>query len=122
MPQDGWRSPHHRGAQEVSRARGSARMLTPEWPRLGFGVGLRAEHYDDILAGTRRTDWFEAITENYVDSGGRPLHVLEHVRRDYPVALHGVALSIGSADPLNSQYLRNLRTLMQRIEPALVTD
>jgi len=97
-------------------------MLTPEWPRLGFGVGLRAEHYDDILSGPRRVDWFEAITENYIDSGGRPLHVLERVRYDYPVALHGVALSIGSADPLNAQYLRNLRTLMQRIEPALVTD
>jgi uncharacterized protein (UPF0276 family) len=92
------------------------------WPRLGFGVGLRAEHYDDILSGPRRVDWFEAITENYIDSGGRPLHVLERVRQDYPVALHGVALSIGSADPLNVRYLRNLRTLVQRIEPALVTD
>lgn len=92
------------------------------WTRLGFGVGLRAEHYDDILSGPCRVDWFEAITENYIDSGGRPLHVLERVRRDYPVALHGVALSIGSADPLNTQYLRNLRTLVQRVEPVLVTD
>jgi len=92
------------------------------FPRLGFGVGLRADHYDDILSGPRRIDWFEAISENYIDSGGRPLHVLERVRRDYPVALHGVALSIGSADPLNRQYLCNLRTLVQRIEPVLVTD
>ena len=92
------------------------------FPRLGFGVGLRAEHYDDVLSGPRRIDWFEAISENYIDSGGRPLHVLERVRHDYSVALHGVALSIGSADPLNAQYLRNLRTLVQRIEPALVTD
>ncbi|HVO26199.1 MAG TPA: DUF692 domain-containing protein [Candidatus Margulisiibacteriota bacterium] len=92
------------------------------WPRLGFGVGLRTPHYDDILGGARRVDWFEAITENYIDSGGRPLHVLERVRRDYPVALHGVALSIGSADSLNMQYLRNLRTLVQHIEPVLVTD
>ena len=102
-------------------------MLTPDsprggWPRLGFGVGLRAEHYDDVLTGPRRADWFEAITENYIDSGGRPLHVLEQVRRDYPVALHGVALSIGSADPLNAHYLRRLRELVRRIEPALVTD
>jgi uncharacterized protein len=89
---------------------------------LGFGVGLRAEHYDDILAGPRRCDWFEAITENYIDTGGRPLHILEEVRRDHPVALHGVALSIGSADPLNPHYLQRLRTLVQRIEPALVTD
>jgi uncharacterized protein (UPF0276 family) len=92
------------------------------WPRLGFGVGLRAAHYDDVLSGPRRVDWFEAISENYMDSGGRPLHVLERVRRDYPIALHGVALSIGSVDPLNPQYLRSLRTLVQRIEPILVTD
>lgn len=94
----------------------------PPWPRLGFGVGLRAEHYQDILSGPRRIDWFEALTENYIDSGGRPLHVLEQVRREYPVALHGVALSIGSADPLDARYLRRLRALVQRIEPALVTD
>jgi uncharacterized protein (UPF0276 family) len=95
--------------------------MTP-FPRLGFGVGLRAQHYRDILSGSRRIDWFEAITENYIDSGGRPLHVLEQVRRDYPVALHGVGLSIGSADPLDVRYLRRLRELVQRIEPALVTD
>jgi uncharacterized protein (UPF0276 family) len=92
------------------------------WPRLGFGVGLRSEHYEDILGCPCRVDWFEAITENYIDSGGRPLHVLECVRRDHPVALHGVSLSIGSADELNERYLRNLRALVQRIEPALVTD
>jgi uncharacterized protein len=89
---------------------------------LGFGVGLRPEHYDDVLAGPRRCDWFEAITENYLDTGGRPLHVLEAVRRDYPIALHGVSLSIGSADPLNGHYLQRLQALVQRIEPVLVTD
>jgi uncharacterized protein (UPF0276 family) len=94
----------------------------PLFPLLGFGVGLRAVHYDDILAGPRRIDWFEALTENYIDTGGRPLHVLERVRQDYPVALHGVALSIGSADPLNPHYLRKLRELVRRLEPALVTD
>ena len=92
------------------------------WPRLGFGVGLRAEHYDDVLAGHARSDWFEAITENYMDTGGRPLHVLESVRRDRPVALHGVALSIGGTDPLDSRYLESLEALVDRIEPALVTD
>ena len=98
-------------------------MTQFSWPRLGFGVGLRAEHYEDVLGdGPRRVDWFEAITENYMDSGGRPLHVLEEVRRDYPVALHGVSLSIGSADDLSARYLRNLRALVQRIEPELVTD
>jgi hypothetical protein len=92
------------------------------FPSLGFGVGLRAPHYADILNGPRRVEWFEAISENYMDSGGRPLQVLEAVRRDYPVALHGVGLSIGSTDPLNAHYLRNLRDLVRRIEPALVTD
>ncbi len=99
-----------------------ARIPAPEWPCLGFGVGLRAEHYDDVLDGPRGVDWFEAITENYMDSRGRPLHVLERVRGDYPVALHGVSLSIGSADPLDGNYLRQLRTLVERVEPALVTD
>jgi uncharacterized protein (UPF0276 family) len=92
------------------------------WPDLGFGVGLRAEHYEDVLERIVRTDWFEAISENYMDTGGRPLRVLEQVRRDHPVALHGVALSIGSTDPLNRGYLTRLRALADRIEPALVTD
>ena len=67
-------------------------------------------------------EWFEAVTENYIDTGGRPLDVLERVRRDYPIALHGVALSIGSTDPLDHRYLQSLRALADRIEPALVTD
>lgn len=91
-------------------------------PQLGFGVGLRAEHYRDIESGARGVDWFEAITENYMDTAGRPLAVLERVRRDHPVALHGVALSIGSAEPLDARYLARLRALVDRIEPALVTD
>lgn len=97
-------------------------MSTSIWPQLGYGVGLRAEHYDDILDRPGRTDWFEAITENYLDSGGRPLHVLERVRRDHRVALHGVALSIGSSDALDRAYLTRLRALCDRIEPDLVTD
>jgi uncharacterized protein (UPF0276 family) len=97
-------------------------MLPLQSPQLGFGVGLRADHYDDILNGPRRIDWFEAISENYIDSGGRPLFVLEQVRRDHPIALHGVGLSIGSVDPLNRVYLQRLRSLIERIEPVLVTD
>ena len=93
-----------------------------DWPRLGFGAGLRAEHYDDVLAGTTGVEWFEAISENYMDTNGRPLAVLEAVRRDHPVALHGVALSIGSADPLDSSYLEALAALARRIEPAIVSD
>jgi len=93
-----------------------------DWPRLGFGAGLRAEHYDDVLAGTTGVEWFEAISENYMDTNGRPLAVLEAVRRDHPVALHGVALSIGSADPLDASYLEALAALARRIEPAIISD
>jgi uncharacterized protein (UPF0276 family) len=93
-----------------------------DWPRLGFGAGLRAEHYDDVLAGTTGVDWFEAISENYMDTNGRPLAVLEAVRRDHPVALHGVSLSIGSVDPLDASYLGALADLARRIEPAIISD
>ena len=97
-------------------------MSTSNWPHLGFGVGLRAEHYHHILTQRPAVDWFEAITENYLDTGGRPLHVLERVRRDYPLALHGVGLSIGSTDPIDERYLTRLQTLFARVDPALVTD
>ena len=97
-------------------------METPRWPSLGYGIGLRSEHYDEVLEGDPPVDWFEVISENFIDSGGRPLHVLETVRRDSPVALHGVSLSIGSVDPLDPDYLKKLALLVERIEPALVTD
>jgi uncharacterized protein (UPF0276 family) len=92
------------------------------FPFLGFGIGLRREHYDDVLDDPSGCDWFEAISENYMHTGGRPLAVLEGVRRDRPVALHGVALSIGGTDPLDVRHLSRLRALIDRIEPALVTD
>ncbi len=95
---------------------------TVRWPTLGCGVGLRTEHYDFILQEWPRVDWFEAISENFMDSGGRPLRVLEQVRLRYSVALHGVSLSIGSADPLNERYLERLKALVDRIDPAIVSD
>lgn len=67
-------------------------------------------------------DWFEAITENFMDSGGRPVRILEEVRRHYPVALHGVSLSIGSADPLHAGYLARLKELVERVDPFIVSD
>lgn len=94
----------------------------PTFPFVGFGAGLRTEHYQDVLAGASGSDWFEAISENYTDTSGRPLQVLERVRRNYPVALHGVGLSIGGTDPLDKRYLGNLRRLVDRIEPFVVTD
>jgi uncharacterized protein (UPF0276 family) len=97
-------------------------MSTSRWPDLGFGVGLRAEHFQHVLDERPAVDWFEALTENYLDTRGRPLAVLERVRADYPIALHGIALSIGSADPLDAVYLQRLHALIARVEPALVTD
>ena len=89
---------------------------------LGFGIGLRPGHYADLLAHGTRVDWLEAISENFMVRGGRPLHVLERVRRDRPLVLHGVSLSIGGTDPLDEAYLRDLRALCDRFEPAWVSD
>ena len=97
-------------------------MTQRRWPILGCGVGLRTEHYDAIASAWPCVDWFEAISENFMDSGGRPLQILEAVRARYPVALHGVALSIGSTDPLNDSYLKRLRALVDRIDPVIVSD
>ena len=97
-------------------------MDAQQWPRFGCGIGLRAEHYDFILRERPAADWFEAITENFMDSGGRPLGILEQVRRRTPVALHGVSLSIGSTDPLDEIYLERLKMLAQRIDPFIVSD
>ena len=95
-------------------------MLTS--PALGFGLGLRVDHYEEILAGPAPVDWFEAITENYLVPGGKPLHYLTRVRERYPVVLHGVSLSIGSSAPLDRGYLERLGALARRIEPAWISD
>ncbi len=85
-------------------------------------MGLRREHFDRVLAGPTQVDWFEVISENFMINGGRPRYVLEQVRRDYPVVLHGVSLSIGSTDPLDSDYLDRLGALAAWIQPAWVSD
>lgn len=92
-------------------------------PALGFGLGVRPVHYDTLL-GERRgsVSWLEALTENYLLPGGKPLHYLERLRAEYPIVLHGVSLSIGSTDPLNESYLREVRALADRIEPEWVSD
>ncbi|MBM4243622.1 MAG: DUF692 domain-containing protein [Deltaproteobacteria bacterium] len=92
------------------------------YENLGFGIGLRAGHFGSLLEHGTRADWLEAISENFMIAGGRPLHVLEHVRRDKPLVLHGVSLSIGGTDPLDEAYLRELRALADRIEPVWVSD
>ena len=91
-------------------------------PYLGHGVGLRPPHYPAILDDGRRADWFEVISENYMLRGGRPLHVLERVRAERPIVLHGVSLSLGATDALDASYLSELRALARRFEPAWVSD
>jgi uncharacterized protein len=89
---------------------------------LGCGVGLRTKHYPFLLEHWPTCDWFEVISENYMVDGGRPLWVLERVRERYPVVMHGVSLSIGSTDPLDSAHLARLRRLAERIEPEWISD
>jgi uncharacterized protein len=89
---------------------------------LGHGVGLRRDHFERVLSGPAGVDWFEAISENFMVDGGRPLDVLTRVRERYPIVLHGVALSIGSTDPLDESYLDKLDALARRFEPAWVSD
>ena len=87
------------------------------------GVGLRSVHYARLLARPRTpVRWFEAISENYMDSSGRPLEVIKKIREDHPIALHGVSLSIGGVEGPRSGYLKNLKRLISVVEPFLVTD
>lgn len=92
------------------------------YPDLGFGVGLRTKHYSHILAERPPVDWFEALSENYMDTGGRPAQVLDRVSALYPVVLHGVSLSVGSTDPLNFEYLGKLKALAERTGARWVSD
>jgi len=93
-----------------------------ERPYLGFGLGLRKEHYQEILEQRPAVDWFEILSENYMVAGGKPLHWLERVREHYPLVMHGVSLSIGSSDPLDMDYLRDLKALVERVEPEWISD
>lgn len=86
------------------------------------GIGLRAPHYREIVATLPDIGWFEVHSENYFGAGGQPLYFLETIRNHYPLSLHGVGLSLGSADPLNRDHLVKLKTLIERFEPALVSE
>lgn len=92
--------------------------------RLGprFGLGLRPDHYEAVLNERPRVDWFEILSENYLVGGGKPLHFLDRVRARYPLAMHGVSLSIGGTDPLDRDYLRALKALAARVEPLWISD
>jgi uncharacterized protein (UPF0276 family) len=90
--------------------------------KVGFGLGLRPEHFEEIVAAPGKVSWFEALSENYMVPGGSPLYWLDRIRRDYPMALHGVSLSIGSIDPLDMTYLDELKSLADRVQPMWISD
>ncbi len=91
-------------------------------PYLGYGLGLRTEYYDTILEQQPNVDWLEIISENYMVDGGRALHYLDRFRQRYPIVMHGVSLSIGGTDPLNQDYLRRLKALVERVNPVWLSD
>lgn len=88
----------------------------------GFGLGLRTEHYADFLAAKPAVDWLEIISENYMVPGGKPLHHLDRIRADHAMVMHGVSMSLGSTDALNMDYLRELKALAARVQPAWLSD
>lgn len=94
----------------------------PKRCNLGFGLGLRTEHYDTILNETPPIDWFEIITENFLVSGGKPIYYLQKIRERYPIVMHGVSLSIGSSDPLDFDYLKQVKALANSINPPWISD
>ncbi len=91
-------------------------------PYLGFGLGLRKEHYNAILDTSPEVDWFEILTENYLVPGGKPLYFLDQITERYPVVMHGVSMSIGSHDPLDMDYLRQVKALAERTKAHWVSD
>ncbi len=91
-------------------------------PNLGLGLGLRNVHFEHILKHWPKLDWFEAISENFMDSGGRPRYILDQIAEHYPVVLHGVSMSIGSTDPLNRHYLAKLKKLADAIDTPWISD
>lgn len=101
-------------------------MISDEYnnnrPYLGYGLGLRKEHYETVLTERPNVDWFEIISENYMVEGGKPLDYLSRIREHYPMVMHGVSMSIGSTEPLNFNYLKKLKALIERVEPAWFSD
>ncbi len=91
-------------------------------PDLGIGVGLRTVHFSHILQNQPDVDWFEILSENFMQTGGRPMWVLDQVSERYPVALHGVSLGIGNTDPLNREYVAELKRLAKRTRARWVSD
>ncbi|MGD9827497.1 MAG: DUF692 domain-containing protein [Hyphomicrobiaceae bacterium] len=107
---------------DAETARAGHPSPTGRPPFLGFGLGLRPQHYAEILDGEPKLDWFEIISENYMVPGGKPLAMLDRIRARYPVVMHGVSLSIASTSEPNYEYLEGLKALAQRIEPQWISD
>lgn len=95
---------------------------TMKKPYLGFGLGLRKEHYQAVIDTQPKIDWFEIISENYMIDGGKPLYYLDKIRQDYPMVMHGVSMSLGSVDPINKDYLKQLKLLIDRVQPKWISD
>jgi uncharacterized protein len=91
-------------------------------PFLGFGLGLRTDHFEHILQHQPDIDWFEVLSENYLVAGGKPRYYLEAIAEQYPVVMHGVSMSIGSTDPLDMDYLKALKKLSNDIKPKWISD
>ena len=87
-----------------------------------FGLGLRTQHYTDFLTAPQPVDWLEVISDNYMVKGGKPLAVLEQIRNDYPIVMHGVSMSLGSVEGLDREYLNKLKTLADRFQPMWISD
>ena len=97
-------------------------LITAKPPYLGFGLGLRSQHYTDILEGNPHVDWFEVISENFMVPGGKPLAILDRIAARYPVVMHGVSMSIASTAPFDEDYLDALVKLAERVEPKWISD
>ena len=111
---------------DAREARSRLPARPKEAPFLGVGVGLRPVHYGDVrqraAEGRLEVDWLEAVSENYMIPGGRPLRILSELREDLPLVLHGVSMNLGSVDPLDGDYLDGLAALAARFEPAWMSD
>jgi uncharacterized protein (UPF0276 family) len=91
-------------------------------PNLGVGVGLRTAHYTHILEQSPEVAWFEVLSDNYLHTRGRPLEILDRIAERYPVALHGVSLNLGAVEPLDREYIRELKALRDRVGARWVSD